>query len=669
MYTSGPIFLSILLRIGLAFLFVFVWLPRRLFPQQEGEGLLDVFFANLIQMVFWSILIVYLLATLRLYELISLGTAYLVIYIIRLKRQHTSDELRASLDTRAKLSFDIMDRIISTRRRVVRYLRRGMQETGRTLGEVFGSWVSALQTLAFIGIFSYSAYLRFADAVRHAAPALSDSYVTLAWMKYIERRQLFHDGIYPQGFHIYLSILHKFSAADPLLVLKYVGPFNGVLITLSVYYVLSRLTRQKTPALVGAFAYGMLNKYLPYEFIRQTATNSQEFALLFLLPTLWFGLRFLGGGNKGGNKRDAYLAIQGLAVMGLTHAMVALFAAAGMLAAAGASILSLSTRWRRLAGLTAGSMLSGLVSAIPLAGGLVFGKTFHGSSAEFAVATAAIAAPRLTEAMRVGLVAAVVAGLYALVFIRDKLQKAGLYFGMLLLGGATAIYQGPRFGVYNLALASRSGEFLALALSLAYGLFWRCLDPAPNRGQMVKSLATGPVVVLAVASMAAMLYYHLPRPPEPYKMEWDESAELYLRIAYTHLPTDWLIVSNEEGYALVLGRGWHMLVPNFLATYSPTAPVLAFRGKSGKEEKLLMSDIYLFYEKHPYPVPLDDPKIKATYKRRLKDGRRLKQWIDRYMETHDNMKLYYQGKHLIVYSIHQEKTKKQRFRELWGEQR
>ncbi|NPV52526.1 MAG: hypothetical protein HPY71_03270 [Firmicutes bacterium] len=657
-----------MLRICLAFLFVFVWLPCRLFPQQEGEGFLDVFFANIVQMSFWSILAVYLLAALRLYELISLGAIYLIIYLIRLRSLYSSESLKATLANMAQLSFDMLDGAVSLRLSVARYLRQGMEAVRRTLQGVFVSWLSVLQAASFLGIFSYAVYLRFIDAVRHAAPALSDSYVTLAWMKYVERRQLFHDGIYPHGFHIYLSILRKFSAVDPLLVLKYVGPFNGVLITLSVYYVLSRLTRQKTPALVGAFAYGVLGRDLPCEFVRQAATNSQEFALVFLLPTLWFGLRFL----QKGNKRDVYLASEGLAVMGLSHVMVAFFAAAGMLAVAGAAILAFSVNWRRLANLTVGSLLSGLVSGAPLAVGLALGKSLHGSSAEFAAATAAIPPPPLTEAILAGLVVALAAGLYGLILVQDRSQRSSLYFVTLLVGGSTALYEAPRFGLQSVALAARAGEFLALALCLGYGLFWRCLDPAPNQvaqWRSSNSRMTALLTVLAIASMAAVLYYRAPTPPEPYKMQWDEEVEQYLRIAHTNLPTDWLIVSNEEDYALVLGRGWHLSVSDFLARYSPTAPVLAIRNQTGKRERLLMSDIFIFYEKEPYPVPLDDPKVQETYRRRLREGKHLRQWVEEYMRTHKNMSLYYQGKHLVVYQIHQEKTKRQLFREVWGEER
>lgn len=653
MYTPGLIYSS-LIRIGLAFLLVFVWLPRWLFPQRKGEGPLDRLYANLVQMSFWSTLAVYLLAATRLYEVISLGAVYLVIYGIRLRNLYPGERLHAALAGLVRTGYDLLDRIVSLRLVVGRRLHRVVEGGSRALGEAFGRWLSALHSLAFLGVLAVSAYLRFADAVRHAAPALSDSYITLAWMKYIERRQLFHDGIYPQGFHIYLSILRKFSAVDPLLVLKYAGPFNGVLIVLSVYYLLSRLTGQKTPALVGAFAYGVLARDLPYGFIRQAATNSQEYALVFLLPTLWFGLRYL----QGGDRRDACLTLQGLAVIGLSHAMVAFFAAAGILAVIGASVLSLSAPWRRLAHLIVGLLVAGLISAIPLGVGMVLGKSLHSSSAEFAAAKAVIPPPPWTGAILDGLILAALAGLYALVVVRHRSRRAGFLFVVLLLAGATALYQAPRLGVQSVVLAARSGELLALALCLAYGLFWH------GEGR------AGPLVaVLAVASMAGVLLYRPPQPAEPYKMQWDEAVEQYLRIAYTHLPTDWLIVSNEEGYALVLGRGWHLTVSDFLARYSPSERLFGFRGRSGEQERLLVSDIYIFYEKEPYPVPLDNPQVRETYRRRLEEGRRLRQWIEEYQATHNDMKLYYEGERLQVYTIHREKTKEELFRELWGEER
>jgi len=133
-------------------------------------------------------------------------------------------------------------------------------------------WLAAGTAMAtFFG----ASYLRFYDAIKNAGIALSDAYVTLAWTKYIEARQLFHDGLYPQGFVIVLSVIRKVASIDPLLVLKFIGPLNAVLIVVGLYYFASRSTRSPVAGLVAAFVYGVLPNTLPIEYQRQASTNSQ----------------------------------------------------------------------------------------------------------------------------------------------------------------------------------------------------------------------------------------------------------------------------------------------------------------------------------------------------------------------------------------------------------
>ncbi|MCL6650346.1 MAG: hypothetical protein K6U89_18740, partial [Chloroflexi bacterium] len=74
-----------LLRLGLAYAGIFVLLPRLLFSQASREGFLDSFWANLVRMVCLTQVAVYVLAALRLYEVISLSVLYALLILWRFR--------------------------------------------------------------------------------------------------------------------------------------------------------------------------------------------------------------------------------------------------------------------------------------------------------------------------------------------------------------------------------------------------------------------------------------------------------------------------------------------------------------------------------------------------------------------------------------------------------
>ena len=650
-----------LTKIWLAFIGLFIILPMGLFSQSRVENPLDRFYANLVRMVFLTQVMVYALAATRLYEVISLTVLYLAVGVWRFRAVRTREDFRSLFLRMGSYVFRLVEGSANLPSPI-----SILNSMRRKAGSMTREKTVLMDAIALLGVVGFAAYLRYWDPLTNAAPAMSDSYVTLAWMKYVGRRQLFHDGLYPQGFHIILSVLQKFSAVEGLLVLKYVGPMASTLTTLSCYYLVSRVTDSPLAGVVSAFVYGCLPSLMPYEFERQAATNSQEFAMAFLLPAVWYTVRYLAGDSE----YDLAVAFSAVSVIGLTHPMVAFFVAVGVACAVSGTLLARCVKVKTLLRLAGAGFVSVVVSALPLAAGTLFGIPFHGSSAEFMTAGGTGWCPPIRPADRILLCACAVAALLGTLRAGTNTDRAGLFTVPVLAGLSLIVYQAPRFGITSLALSARAPEFYALTLSLCAGLAASLITPrgpAPCFGSSLTNRPRSPIIewgvrICVVCLMVVGLYRHPQHPAKPYKMQTNQSAEQYLRILMTETPTDWLVVSDIEGYSLVLGKGWHLMTGDFVSGVDPRCDELRFAG-DGRLVTLDVRRIYIFHERIPYRPPIE--AALPQYLRKVEDQKLLGEWIARYESYHGPLQVYYRDEELTIYVIDRGFDQMDEFRRVW----
>lgn len=642
-----------------AFSLLFIFWPRLLFASR-GEGLLDDFFARYIKMVCLLIILSYLLVIVQLYEVLSLVFCLLVITLrSKLIGGRTNLAVRALSENALIWLYDVLDRERHPLAELKSRAWKRYMVIKAYLASRFSTPLALGNTLLLLSVLGYSAYLRFYDSVRHAAPAMSDAYVTLAWMKYIDEKILFHDGIYPQGFHIYLSVLHKFATNDPLYVLKYAGPLNGVLIILGIYFFVSRLSGRVLPGIIAAFIYGVLGGMLPMGWERQASTNSQEFALVFLLPAWYFTLAYF----KTRKKDDLWTAAAAYAVIGLVHPLVLAFLCVGVAILVIAQLLVKPREaWQSLLQLLIAGGVAAVVTVLPLAYGFLLGKEVHSSSLDFVTMSLQLTSPEISlldKAALGGLLVFLLAAVLLKAFGKPE-QELGSTLFVCLLGGlsfAGYMFLGPL--TQNAVLSTRTGLLWSLAAVVVVGLGWWGLFRVWQQRASLRLLELG----LGVGLLLGAVWYYQPAPPEPYKMQYDTTIEQYLQIRADHTPTDWLIVSTEEGYALSIGRGWHMHLGDFLEAYDPGNKRLSAL-VDGTVQTLTVSDIFLFSEKNPYPVDIDT--MEPVIERHEQEYARLEQWVEEYDQVHNNLDVYYEDQNIIIYQIHQTQTQADRFREIWG---
>ena len=478
-------------------------------------------------------------------------------------------------------------------------------------------------------------------------------------MKYIDERMLFHDGIYPQGFHIYLSILHKFAACDALYILKYTGPLNGVLTTLGIYLLVVKLTGRKLPGILGAFVFGVLGGNLPLGWDRQSATNSQEFAMVFLLPAWYYAIAFL----QTRNKQYLWTAAAAITVIGLVHTLILAYLWVGLVCLITAYLLlNFRQTFRSAVYLIAAGIVAGFIAALPMPIALLFGKKFHTESLAFLTRTMQTGIPILTLIDKLALVGF---GLFLLISVWKRktgsnLEVSLFIFFLGILSFLMYSLMGPLTG--NVVLVTRLGILWSLLASVGIGIGTEALlRMIPGKQNTLR------LSVFSVISLFLMVWavtYFKPSPAQSYKMQYDAEVNQYLRISKEYNPSQWTMVSTIDGYDLVLGKGWSILLGDFLNWYNPQRSKLV-RSVDGKEEILDVPDIFIFIQKKLFIVNMKE--MEPILAQRVKDYAALEQWVANYRASHDNLSIYYQDDYIVIYQIHQPKSKADSFQEIWGQ--
>lgn len=656
--------LFFLLHYFFAFILIYLVMPRLLFRSVSSLSGLNRTAAYYMQMVLFMIILGYLLVASLIWEILSITAVFVLFGIYNKWLKRNSEHREKSVTHWAVSVLDWLEgkRPINLNFRDACALLRG--KLGNLMSKYFyGVRASAFWT-GFLLIFGVSFYIHFYDAVYHAPPAMSDGYVTLAWMKYIDARDLFHDGIYPQGFHIYLDTLWKFSFIDALYILKYTGPFNALLIAFSLYFSVSRFTGNRTAGLVSAAAYGVFGNIFGLGWVRQVATNSQEFSFIFIFPSLYFFYRYLLEGRK----EDLRPAVAGAAVAGLAHTLGYAFLGLGLAAlflAVLASRLagSLGRIWR------AGIWMAGTValSFAPVGLGLAMNKGFHSSSLDYLINEIHYDLVPFHTHDLIGIVLFVLLLSYGILLrlFRHPAEKTAVYLFASVLGAVSIVlYHYGGYVTQSELIASRASELWGLVFPFGLGIFGSLIF---KWMRMMKAAAWMETVVL-IAALGIGLYQFPVEPIAPYKMQWDEDVAQYLRIKESYRPKTWMMVNQEEGYPMALGSGFHMQIKDFLEQYDPAAPPLSKFGEN-RPDTGIPPDIFVYYHKEIFRVskdnviyPLEEPKYIAEER----DMGRLDRWMEEYARVHGKADIFYDGPKLRIYHFHRVESREEIFKKIWG---
>ncbi|MEB3101830.1 hypothetical protein [Ferviditalea candida] len=655
-----------LLKLVIAWILFYLLLPRFMF-RRHLISLIDQSVANYLQMVLLIIVSGYLMVVLKIWELISL----LVLFLLFIWRQvyllQSQDRRREMRDLYSILIFDMMDKQIPIASRIKQGVARRSDRLRQFVLEHAVRADSWLFAAAFLTVFGFSAYLRFADTFLHMAPAMSDGYVTLGWMKYIDNRELFVDGIYPMGSHIYLDSLIKFSRIDPIYILKLTGPLNSLLIVFSLFFSVSRLTGNRFGGLFAAAAYGIFGYLLlGGDWERQAAANSQELAFMFILPTLYFSYRYLEH-----NKRFyLWISFAGMCVTGLVHSLAYLLVGLGLASMLAAFLtVDVSKYWESAWKSAAAFAVSIAVAVSPIGLGYLLHKTLHSSSLTYLESATQFNYTPLQTWDFIALGALLLTPLLLIIVnqvpaLKNRSEIKLYAFAFIFGLGTFLLYYAGGHLTKSTLLATRSGQLWALILPFYLGIFASLTFKLFSKVRFHFIIE----IVLLGAFLAAGMNYYPVQAISPYKLQWDSEIDQYLQISKEFRRKFWMIVSEEYNYDVVLNSGYHMHIQDFLNDFDPRSPFLT-KYPEASRKIYVPPDVFIYYYKDIYRVkptnaiyPIMAPKYELWEANRVK----LQQWIELHDGIHHDVKVYYDGPHLRIYHLHRDLTQQERYDLIWG---
>lgn len=648
------------LHFAVGFIFLFVIVPVLITKKDNDTDadVLGIFFKNYIKMVFILIVLGYSLVVLKLFELLTFIFIFIFLTLWKYIKKNPSASWRDLLHDLLTLIYAYTDGLIKPKHKIINFFLL-LKRKGQLFYELYLHGIYNLsRTMLLVTVFSFIIYIRFYDAYIHAAPAMSDAYVTLAWMKYIINRILFHDGIYPQGFHIYLALLQKFSAIDPLYVLRYTGPLNAVLTSLTLYFAASRLTGNFYAGITAALTYGVFGQYMAVDWARQASTNSQEFSFIFIMPAIYYAISYINTGKK----RELYTAGFAAFVAGLVHTLGYITVGVGFGAVVFTAVITnFKENIKRVLNICLMGLLSIMIALAPAVVGFLLGKEFHQSSSEYALSKAInISFPELYIIDYVSLTSIfliILYSFYLLFFKKNRKEGFSLLSIVIFTISVFLIYYFGGALLNSSVIASRSGDLWYIVLPLCVGVGWHIVTNVISilRNKKLE-------VLICITAIAVLVFFFKPEPIIPYKMEYDSNVEQYIRISEEFRPSEWLIVSQNEGYALAYGKGYHLMLREFLDSYEPSERKLS-RKVGSNIEILDVPHVFIYQEKKVFRTGFEN--LQSMYDAREKDYEDLTKWVKEYERYHDNISIYYEDEYIKIFYIHQPPDKKESFESLW----
>ncbi len=665
--------LFLLAKVLIAFTFFFIFIPSRVVRlKKEDNSLLDVIFISFIHATFVTIIVVHFLSFIKVFDTFSLLMSYIVIIfavisINRKSKEKITSEITSNIMVKL---IRFVDNETNYKERFKSWKTRAKESLKTSIKNIFIYMKSnPLRLIVVVLVVFAAVYIRFDHSISHIFLGESDCYVHLAWSKYMGANSMYQDGIYPYGYEAIISALNKLSFIDTYSIIRFLGPIQGIMIVMSIFYILKKNNRKGTMLVWTAVFVYILGAGLPVDITRQITALPQEFASMFLLPGLYFFNKYLGV------KERKYLiySAECLCITLLVHPYVTVFL---VLSYGVAFIVNISFIRDIKAFLR---MLLFMVSAavigvLPLIIGVLQGIPFHSSfnyiqnAAKLPNTGASININFLDQnkILLIFLALAVMVLIFGFIYlIRLKSLKDQLYIRnditiILVSLLLYVLYKAQSFNLPVIMDPNRIGIFLSMFAVVALGIFieFLCLWIKNNKINIGVQFVCFILIAFAIYSYGKIAL------PTVNQYEYDAAGSAYLNIKKDYPTFDWTIVSPVEQYQEVLNYGWHYNLFQFVLDI-----------EDAKTDKISMPTdyVFIFVEKYPLgsneKVTVADSQkavIKFTAKpsdyysneasRRILEAK-MYYYMEALKKQNSNISIYYDDKEMRIYKVIQDSEK------------
>lgn len=158
-----------------------------------------------------------------------------------------------------------------------------------------GRIAEGILLLIALGINAYYFSYQALNFVSYAAP---DVEIHMNWIQSLVGGELFPSGVYPFGMHCVGAAISLVFGVSAVTVGRMLGVVTSFYIMLLCYLFVRSLCRLKFAPIAGFMIFTIANLTVDSTYMRYSAMISQEYAMLFLVPVMFFLYRYLNHKRK-----------------------------------------------------------------------------------------------------------------------------------------------------------------------------------------------------------------------------------------------------------------------------------------------------------------------------------------------------------------------------------
>lgn len=270
-----------------------VLLPEIMFRRiLKGRRLSEQFLMSYTFGNFYIINIVFALQLLHISNFFTL-TAVTVLMSILIGLKVNRISLRRKLAEGKKIFCRLSDGSLGIRS-AVGNLVRWIADVCRCLAEIFYKYIvkKPIQNMFILLILGAMFWIYGRQIILTYGYRASDIPVHLSWINQMSRGKIFSKGVYPFGFHCMIYYLHTVFGVDTYVILCEFFFVQVIYLHAVLLVMLKLLCKTKYLPYIGVFAYIVGNFFAEHTYSRFYYTLPQEYGMIFVIPSVYFLIRF-----------------------------------------------------------------------------------------------------------------------------------------------------------------------------------------------------------------------------------------------------------------------------------------------------------------------------------------------------------------------------------------
>lgn len=270
-----------------------VLLPEIMFRRiLKGRRLSEQFLMSYTFGNFYIINIVFALQLLHISNFFTL-TAVTVLMRILIGVKVNRVPLRRKLAEGKKIFCRLSDGSLGIRSAVSKF-GEWMKSGCRYFGKFFYRYIvkKPIQSVFLIFICGALLWIYGRQIILTYGYRASDIPVHLSWINQMSRGKIFSKGVYPFGFHCMIYYLHTVFGVDTYVILCEFFFVQVIYLHAVLLVMLKLLCKTKYLPYIGVFAYIVGNFFAEHTYSRLYYTLPQEYGMIFVIPSVYFLIRF-----------------------------------------------------------------------------------------------------------------------------------------------------------------------------------------------------------------------------------------------------------------------------------------------------------------------------------------------------------------------------------------